>query len=113
MANEKTSEYAVTVAEFEDTDLLDVSKDIGGGDFQSQKMPGAILRAFYRSGSITLTGSPQTVAFSSDFPNTNYQVFLIDPNGLGWENLGSFTVSGFDITGLSTGDIGFIAIRNN
>ena len=113
MANEKTSEYDITVAEFEDTDLLDVSKDIGGGDFQSQKMPAAILRDFYRSASVSLTGSAQTVAFSSDFPNTNFEVFIIDPTGNGWEKLENFTVSGFDITGLSTQTIGYVAIRNN
>ena len=113
MANEKTSEYANSVTDFGDTDLLDVSKDVGGGNFESQKMTAKILRDFYRSASITLTGSPQTVAFSDDLPNTNYQIFIIDPNGVGWENLGSFTVSGFNITGLSTGTIGYIAIRNN
>ncbi|MGR3178865.1 MAG: hypothetical protein ACUZ8E_12500 [Candidatus Anammoxibacter sp.] len=113
MVNEKTSEYAVSVAEFEDTDLLDVSKDIGGGDFQSQKMTAAILRAFYRSASVNLTGSSQTVAFTSPFPNTNFEVFIIDPSGNGWEKLENFTVNGFDITGLSTQTIGYIAIRNN
>lgn len=113
MPNEKISEYVNSVSELGDTDLLDVSKDIGGGDFESQKMPGAILRAFYRSASITLTGSPQTVAFSSNFPNADFEVFIIDPSGNGWEKLENFTISGFDITGLSTQTIGYIAIRNN
>ena len=113
MANEKTSEYAVSVAEFEDTDLLDVSKDIGGGDFQSQKMTGAVLRNFYRSAKVTLTGSPQTITFSSPLLNINYEVFIIDPTGLGWENINNRTLSGFDITGLSTQNIAYIAIVNN
>ncbi len=113
MANEKISEYSNSVSELENTDLLDVSKDIGGGSFESQKMTGAILRGFYRSGSITLTGSSQTVAFTSAMANTSFEVFIIDPNGLGWENLGTFTVNGFDITGLTTGTIGYIAILNN
>lgn len=113
MANEKISEYANSVSELEDADLLDVSKDIGGGNFESQKMTGAILRGFYRSGSIVITGSPQTVAFSSDLANTDYEVFIIDPDGIGFEDLGTFTVSGFDINGIIAGTMGYIAILNN
>ena len=103
MANEKISEYANSVSELEDTDLVDVSKDIGGGNFESQKMTGAIL----------ITGSPQTVAFSSDLANTDYEVFIIDPDGIGFEDLGTFTVSGFDINGIIAGTMGYIAILNN
>jgi len=113
MANEKTSEYVNSVSEFADTDLLDVSKDIGGGNFESQKMTAAILRRFYRSASINLTGSSQTVSFSSPLPNANYEVFIIDPSGKGWEKLDTFTANGFNIAGLSTQTIGYIAILNN
>lgn len=113
MANEKISEYAISVSDFSDTDLLDVSKDIGGGSFQTQKMTGLVLRSFYRSGSITLTGSSQTVAFSSALANSNFEVFIIDPDGIGWEGLGTFTVNGFDINGYAVGTIGYIAILNN
>lgn len=113
MANEKTSQYSTSVSEFSDTDLLDVSKDIGGGSFESQKMTGLILRGFYRSGSISLTGSSQTVSFSTDLANANFEVFIIDPIGIGWEGLGTFTVGGFDINGYATGTIGYIAILNN
>lgn len=113
MANEKTSEYPNSVDELEDTDLLDVSKDIGGGNFESQKMTATVLKSFYRSSNITLTGSPQTVVFNSALPSTNYEVFIIDPDGISFEDLGNFTVNGFDITGLVAGNIGYMAILNN
>ena len=113
MANEKISEYANSVSELEDTDLLDCSKDIGGGNFQSQKLTAAILRNFFKSAAFAFTGAPQTIVFSSPLPNLNYQVMIIDANGIGWGNLGNFTVNGFDVEGLAAGNAAYIAVLDN
>lgn len=113
MANEKISAYSVSVAELEDTDLIDVSKDIGGGDFESQKMTGAILRNFFKAGSKAITTAETQVTFSSSLPNTNYQINIIDNNGVGHEAPYDLQITGFKIKGLTAGTIGYIAILNN
>lgn len=40
---EKISDYPNTVSSLQDTDLLDVSVDLGGGSYESQKMPASVL----------------------------------------------------------------------
>ena len=67
----------------------------------------------YRSGAQAITTTQTQVTFSSDLANNNYEVFIIDPNGTGWENITDKQVGGFKITGLSSGTIGFLVILNN
>jgi len=67
----------------------------------------------YRSGTKALTTVEVQITFSSDLANNNYEVFIIDPNGIGWENITDKQVGGFKITGVSSGTIGFLVILNN
>src|SRR3972149_10749098 len=45
MANQKISEYQNTAVDIANSDLYDVSKDLGAGDFESQKISGATLKS--------------------------------------------------------------------
>ena len=67
----------------------------------------------YRSGSQAITTVETQINFTSDLANNNYEVFIIDPNGIGWENITDKQVGGFKITGLNSGTIGFLVILNN
>lgn len=67
----------------------------------------------YRSGAQVLTTAQTQITFTSALANNNYEVFIIDPNGTGWENITDKQVGGFKITGLSSGTIGFLVILNN
>lgn len=113
MANEKVSQFATSVSELSDTDLLLVSKDTGGGNFESQKMSGKILRSFFRAATEAITTSETQITFSSPLPNANYQLKIIDDDGTGYEKPTDLQASGFKIKGLSNGNIGYMAILNN
>ena len=67
----------------------------------------------YRSGSQAITTVETQINFTSNLANNNYEVFIIDPNGTGWENITDKQVGGFKITGQSSGTIGFLVILNN
>lgn len=67
----------------------------------------------YRSGTQALTTAQTQITFSSALANNNYEIFIIDPLGIGWENITNKLATGFKITGLSSGTIGFLAILNN
>lgn len=113
MANEKVSEFANDVSELSDTDLLLVSKDIGGGNFQSQKMTGLILRSFFRAATEAITIAETQITFSSPLPSANYQLKIIDDEETGYEKPFDIQVTGFKIKGLTDGNIGYMAILNN
>ena len=68
----------------------------------------------YRSGSKVLIKDIEVqITFSSVLDNNNYEIIPIDPNGVGWENINDKLVTGFKITGLSNGTIGYLVILNN
>lgn len=67
----------------------------------------------YRSGTKALTTVQTQVTFTSDLATNNYEIFIIDPLGIGWENITDKQKTGFKITGHSSGTIGFLAILNN
>ena len=61
-----------------------------------------------RSGVVTLTAGSNTIAFSSALPSANYEVEIIDTNGIGVQQ-GAKTLNGFTVTALGAGTIGYIA----
>ena len=68
MANEKVSQFATSVSELIDTDLLFVSKDTGGGNFESQKMSGLILMRFCKAQTAAIPTYETHITFSSPLP---------------------------------------------
>lgn len=113
MANEKVSEFVNNVSELSDTDLLLVSKDIGGGNFESQKMTGLVLKSFFRAATEAITTAETQITFSNPLTNANYQLEIIDNDATGYEKPYDLLATGFKIKGLTNGNIGYIAILNN
>ena len=53
-----------------------------------------------------------TVNFSDDFPNNNYEVIIQDPAGIGVDAPTNKLVGSFDVVANGTGDIIYLAILN-
>lgn len=67
-----------------------------------------------KSGTVTIGAVTTTVAFTNPFPAaTSYKIVIIDDDEVGYAKPINLTINGFDIDGLSTGDVDYIAIKNN
>lgn len=68
-----------------------------------------------KSETVTLNAStPTSVVFTNPFPAAaTYKIIIIDEDAVGYEKPTSLTINGFDIQGLSPGDVDYIAIKTN
>lgn len=75
----KISQYANTLASISSTDLMDVSKDIGGGSFQTNKMTFAVLLSGIRTTTDTILGG-QALSALAQAPTVTEDGFVITWN---------------------------------
>ena len=72
-----------------------------------------IVTNVYRSDLATIGTSSTQITFSTALPNANYQIVIVDPNGIGTEKPTNKLATGFKIKGLSAGDIIYFVILTN
>lgn len=73
----------------------------------------SIVTNVYRSASVAVTAAQTQVTFSTPLASNNYEVLIVDPNGVGWENITDLQAAGFKITGLGSGTIIYFVILTN
>ncbi|KKN36706.1 hypothetical protein LCGC14_0770940 [marine sediment metagenome] len=73
----------------------------------------SIVTNVYRVATKTIGSTPTQITFSSALPSVNYEIIIFDTNGIGWENITNKLATGFKITGLTAGDIIYLAILTN
>ena len=73
----------------------------------------SIVTNVYRSDLATIGTTSTQITFSSALANANYQIVIVDPNGIGAEKPTSKLATGFKIKGLTAGDIIYFVILTN
>ena len=73
----------------------------------------SIVTNVYRSDLATIGTTSTQITFSTPLANANYQIVIVDPNGIGTEKPTSKLATGFKIKGLTTGDIIYFVILTN
>jgi len=73
----------------------------------------SIVTNVYRSDLATIGTTSTQVTFSSALPSANYQIVIVDPNGIGTEKPTNELATGFKIKGLTAGDIIYFVILTN
>jgi len=88
--------------------------DVVDGTLNLEDDSTSLALDIYRSASVAVVaGVLEVVVFSTVLSTVNYQIILMDPTGVGWENIVNITTAGFDFTPLGTGNITYMAIINN
>lgn len=72
-----------------------------------------IVANVYRAGTKAITTAQTQITFSLPaLASNNYQVMIIDSDGVGWGDITDKQTTGFKITGLSSGTIGWAVFLN-
>lgn len=72
-----------------------------------------IVTNVYRSDLATISTSSTQITFSTALASANYQIVIVDPNGIGTEKPTNKLATGFKIKGLTAGDIIYFVILTN
>lgn len=73
----------------------------------------SIVTNVYRSNLATIGTSSTQITFSTALSSANYQIVIVDPNGIGTEKPTNKLATGFKIKGLTSGDIIYLVILTN
>ena len=73
----------------------------------------SIVTNVYRSDLATISTSSTQITFSTALASANYQIVIVDPNGIGTEKPTNKLATGFKIKGLTAGDIIYFVILTN
>jgi|SRR3972149_3052773 len=85
MADEqKITGYPGTVTQLTPTDLFDVSKDIGGGNFESQKMPTSLLNSTFKKKRLFAIINNNALP---NIPFNPYSGFVTGQQIVGWNSV--------------------------
>lgn len=73
----------------------------------------SIVTNVYRSDLATIGTTSTQITFSTALSSANYQIVIVDPNGIGTEKPTNKLATGFKIKGLTAGDIIYLVILTN
>ena len=73
----------------------------------------SIVTNVYRANLATIGTTSTQVTFSTPLSSANYQIVIVDPNGIGTEKPTNKLATGFKIKGLVAGDIIYLVILTN
>lgn len=73
----------------------------------------SIVTNVYRSDLATIGTSSTQITFSTALLSANYQIVIVDPNGIGAEKPTNKLATGFKIKALTGGDIIYFVILTN
>ena len=69
-----------------------------------------LVNTVYKAATVTIGTTPTQVTFSSPLASVNYELIIFDINGIGWKDITDKLATGFKITGLTPGDLIYLAI---
>lgn len=115
----KITQYATLATIIEGNDVMDLSKEVSPGVFESQQadisaIVAGILAQVYRSATVSLTSGSNIVTFSSPLPSANYELLFLPLDGTTAEPKTAVkTDAGYTIDVLDAGDFIYLAILTN